>query len=69
LWQGAANFLCMHSSLLEPVTVTDFQATEAYSNLDPTKAKYSISILSKVVKKMLLCELALVISVHVKKLK
>jgi hypothetical protein len=43
----AANFLCMLSSLLESVIVTKFQATEAYSSLDLTKAKYGISRLSK----------------------
>jgi hypothetical protein len=36
---------------LESVTVTEFQATEAYSNLDLTKAKYSISILYGMVEK------------------
>jgi hypothetical protein len=46
LWQRAVNFLCTRSSLLESVIVTDFQATEAYSSLDMTKAKYSISRLS-----------------------
>jgi hypothetical protein len=29
LWQGAANFLCVRSSLLELVTVTELQAAEA----------------------------------------
>jgi hypothetical protein len=33
----------MHSSLLESVIVTEFQATEAYSSFDLTKAKYRIS--------------------------
>jgi hypothetical protein len=33
------NFLSMRSSLLESVTVTEFQATEAYSISDLTKAK------------------------------
>jgi hypothetical protein len=37
----------MCSSLLDSVIVTEFQATEAYSNLDLTKAKY-ISRLSVV---------------------
>jgi hypothetical protein len=50
LWQRAANFLCTRSSLLESVIITGFQATEAYSNLDLTKAKYSFSRLSMVVK-------------------
>jgi hypothetical protein len=43
-------FLCTRSSLLESVIVTEFQATEAYSSLDLTKAKYSISRLSMVEK-------------------
>jgi hypothetical protein len=43
LWQRAANFLCMRSSLLELVIVTELQAAETYSSLDLTKAKYSIS--------------------------
>jgi hypothetical protein len=46
----AANFLCTRSSLLESVVVTEFQATEAYLNLDLTKVKYSISRLSVVEK-------------------
>jgi hypothetical protein len=46
----AANFLCTRSSLLESVIVTEFQATEAFSSLDQTKAKYSISRLSMVEK-------------------
>jgi hypothetical protein len=46
LCQMAVNFLCMRSSILESVIVTEFQATEAYSSLDLTKAKYSISRLS-----------------------
>jgi hypothetical protein len=33
----------MHSSLLESVTVTEFQAAEAYFSLDLIKAKHSIS--------------------------
>jgi hypothetical protein len=48
LWQRAAHFLCTRSSLLESVIVTEFQGTEAYSNLDLTKAKYSISRLSMI---------------------
>jgi hypothetical protein len=67
LSQSAANFLCMHSGLLESVIMTGFQATEAYLSLYLTKAKCSISRLSKWKKKMLLCELAPVISVHVTK--
>jgi hypothetical protein len=47
-WQRAANFLCMRSSLLESVLVTELQTPEAYSNLDLTKAKYNVNILSKV---------------------
>jgi hypothetical protein len=35
--ERAANFLCMRSSSLESVIVTEFQATEAYSSLDMTK--------------------------------
>jgi hypothetical protein len=50
LWQRAANFLCMRSSLLESVLVTEFQTTEAYSNFDLTKAKYSVNKLSMVEK-------------------
>jgi hypothetical protein len=46
----AASFLCMSSSLLESVPVTELQATEAYSSLDVTKAKYSISRLCTVEK-------------------
>jgi hypothetical protein len=38
----------VRSSLLELVTVTGLQATKAYSSLDLTKAKYSISRLSAV---------------------
>jgi hypothetical protein len=43
LWQRAVNFLCMRSSSLESVIVTEFQATEAYVGLDLTKVKYCIS--------------------------
>jgi chorismate-pyruvate lyase len=43
IWQRAANFICTRSSLLESVIVTEFQATEAYSSLDLTKANYSIT--------------------------
>jgi hypothetical protein len=37
----------MVSSLLKLVIVTGFEATEVYTNLDMTEAKYSISILSE----------------------
>jgi hypothetical protein len=37
-------------SLMESLIVTEFQATEAYSSLDLTKAKYSISRLLKLEK-------------------
>jgi hypothetical protein len=40
----------MLSNLLESVIVRESQATEAYSSLDLTKAKYSISKLSMVEK-------------------
>jgi hypothetical protein len=40
----------MRSSLLESAIVTEFQATEAYSSLDLTKAKYSTSRLSMIEK-------------------
>jgi hypothetical protein len=40
----------MRSSLLESVTITEFQATEAYSSVDLAKAKYSSSRLSTVEK-------------------
>jgi hypothetical protein len=40
----------MRSSFLESVAVTEFQAAEAYCSIDLTKAKYSISRLSKVEK-------------------
>jgi hypothetical protein len=33
----------MRSSLLESVIVTEFQAADAYSSLDLTKAKYNIN--------------------------
>jgi hypothetical protein len=49
------------------VTVTEFQETEAYPSLDPYKAKYSVTRLSKVGENMLLCELAQVISLYVYK--
>jgi hypothetical protein len=57
------NFFWMRSSLLESVIVTEFQAPEAYSSLDLTKAKYSISS-RRWKKEMLFCKLAVVISVH-----
>jgi hypothetical protein len=50
----------MRSSLYESVIVAEFQATEACSCLDLIEAKYRCR------KKILLFELALVISVHVK---
>jgi hypothetical protein len=40
----------MPSSLLQPVIVLEFQTTDAYSSLDLTKAKHSISRLSMVAK-------------------
>jgi hypothetical protein len=40
----------MGSNLFESVIVSEFQAREAYSSIDVTKAKYSISRLSKVEK-------------------
>jgi hypothetical protein len=46
LWQRAANFLCMRSSSLDSVIVTECQATEAYSSFDLIRAKHSISRLS-----------------------
>jgi hypothetical protein len=49
-WQRAAFFFCMRSSLLELIIVTEFQATGAFSSLDLTKAKYSMSRLSVVEK-------------------
>jgi hypothetical protein len=58
----------MGSNLFESVIVIEFHATEAHSSLDLTKAKYGFSRLSKAKKKMLSCELALVILVHVKKI-
>jgi hypothetical protein len=48
------KFLSMRSSLSESVIVTEIQATEAYSSLDLTKARYSISKLSKVGKNIIL---------------
>jgi hypothetical protein len=57
----------MRSSLLEPVIVTDFQATEAHSSLDLTKQNIASVDCLRSEKGMLLCELALVISVHVNK--
>jgi hypothetical protein len=40
----------MGSSLLESVSVTEFQATKEHSSLDSTEAKYSFSRLSKIEK-------------------
>jgi hypothetical protein len=42
----------MRSSLSESVTITEFQATEAYTSLNLTKAKYHISRLAMVENKM-----------------
>jgi hypothetical protein len=47
LWQRAANFLCVRSSLWESVITTEFQATEPCSSLHLAKTKYGISGLSK----------------------
>jgi hypothetical protein len=44
----------MDCSLLELVIVAELQATETHSNLDLTKAKYSISTVSEAEKEMLL---------------
>jgi hypothetical protein len=57
--------LRIRPNLLQSIIVTEFQATEAYSSLDLTKAKRSNSLRRKW--EMLLCELAQVISVHMKK--
>lgn len=46
--------------------VTEFQAAEAYSGLDLTKTKYSISRLSMAENENV-CELILIISSYVKK--
>jgi hypothetical protein len=54
----AANFFCTCSSLLESVIVTEFQATEAYSSLDLTKAKYRISRLSMVQKENVIVQIS-----------
>jgi hypothetical protein len=43
LWQRAAYFLCIRSSLLESEIATKFQVREACSSLDLTEAKYGIS--------------------------
>jgi hypothetical protein len=64
--KGAISFRT-RLSLLESVIVTEFQATEAYSNLDlTTKAKNSISRLSKVENEKMY-ELTLIVSLHEKK--
>jgi hypothetical protein len=52
------QFFCTRSSLLESVTVTEFQATEAYSSWDLTKAKYSISRLSRVEKEIVIVQIS-----------
>jgi hypothetical protein len=50
-WQRAEHFLSMSSGLLESVTVTEFQAINAYSSLHLTKEKYRIYRLSVAKKK------------------
>jgi hypothetical protein len=35
-----ANFLCMRSSLLEPVLLTWLEATEAYNSIDMARARH-----------------------------
>jgi hypothetical protein len=57
----------MRSRLSESVIVTKFQAAEIYLCFDLAKAKYRISNSLRWKKKMLFCELALVISVNVLK--
>jgi hypothetical protein len=42
--QTDANFCSLHSSLLIRVDVTEFQTTDAYSNLDLTNVKYSMYV-------------------------
>jgi hypothetical protein len=49
-WKRAANCIYTRSSCFQSVIVTDLQATEAFSGLDLTKAKHSISRLSVVEK-------------------
>jgi hypothetical protein len=57
----------MGSSLLKSVIATEFQATEAYSSLELTKQNIASVDCLRWERKMLLCELAPVISVHVNK--
>jgi hypothetical protein len=47
----------MCSSLLESVIIKEFQATEAYSSLDLTKAKYNISRLSMMEKEYVIVQI------------
>jgi hypothetical protein len=37
LWQGATSFLCMRSSLLKSVIVTELETRNSYSGLDMTE--------------------------------
>jgi hypothetical protein len=48
----------MRSSLLASVIVTKFRAIEAYSSLDLTEAKYSISRLSVVEKENVIVQIS-----------
>jgi hypothetical protein len=48
----------MRSSSSESVIVTERQATEAYSSLDLTKAKYSVSRLLKVEKENVIVQIS-----------
>jgi hypothetical protein len=45
--QKAANLCRMPSNLLASVDVIGFQATDAYSSLDPTNAIYNMCIYSR----------------------
>jgi hypothetical protein len=58
LYQRAANYICTRSRLLESVIVIEFQAAEAYSSLDLTKAKYSISRLSMAEKENIIARIS-----------
>lgn len=51
------QFLSMHSVLLESLTITDFQATEAYSYVDLGEAKYGVSRLSMVKKENVILQM------------
>jgi hypothetical protein len=53
LWQSSEKFLCMCLNLLESEIAKEFQATEACSSLNLTKAKYGISRLSLVEKEIM----------------